>query len=79
MKKYIILGTELGLFDKVWELHIKSIDAVLKNLILVELLEVAAFIYPSNNSISDCVSPIISYLNLPFLQLFTFLHPWNAK
>ena len=65
-------------------LHIKSTDAVLKNYILVaDGIELPGFgkngwtnVTTSNNSISGSVSPIISYLNLSFLLLFTFLHPW---
>ena len=61
-----------GFFRKNLELHIKSSDAVLKNCIpVVDGIELPAFseegLIPataSNNSISSCVTPIISYLNL---------------
>ena len=61
----------------------KSNNAVLKNLFLVaDGIELPAFsekgqiyVITSNNSISGCVVPIMSYLNLLVLLLFTFLHP----
>lgn len=68
-----------GFFNKNLGLHIKSSNAVLKNHIQVavrsELPDFSekGYIYvaTSINSISGCVSPIISYLYLPFLLLFT--------
>ena len=65
----------------------KSSDAVLRNYILVlDGIELSAFsekrsinVTFSNNSTSRCVSPIISYLNLYFLLLFTFLRPLVTK
>ena len=44
-------------------------------LLVADSIELPAFA----NSIYGCVSLIRSYLNLPFLMLFTFLHPWITK
>ena len=74
-------------FKKNLELHRRSSNAVLKNSVLVEDgFELVAFSEKGqinattpNNSTSGCVSPIISYLNLTCLLLFTFLRSWAIE
>ena len=76
------LSEPRGFSKKNLELHITPSEAVLKNRILaVDDIELPAFrekgwinATTSSNSISGCVSSIISYLNPPFLLPFTFLH-----
>ena len=67
-------------FKKNLELHIKSSDAVLENQIPVaDGIKLSAFsekgymnATTSNNFISGCVSPIISYLNCKLLNCTAF-------
>ena len=76
-----------GFLKKNLELRIKSSDAVLKNQILatdgIELPTSSEKEWinntTSNNSFSGCAWSIISYRNPPFLQMFTFSHPWANK
>ena len=76
----------LKVFLKNSELYMKPSDAVMKNQILVaDGIELPVSekskinVTTSKNSISGCVSPIISYLNLSFLLLFDFLLHWATN